>query len=179
MVVPPLSVPVPRLVAPSRKLTEPVGVPVIDEVIDAVSFRLRPSVRLDAEGVSVVVDAGAAFTVTASEEDVDPAKLLSPEYVAVMGWEPTVSVEVLKVAVPELIVPVPIVVPLSLKVTEPDGVPLAVEETVAVNFTLWPTVMVDAVVLSTVTVAEAPPVMTWVIVGDCEPLYEVSPVYAA
>ena len=53
---------------------------------------------------------------------------------------PTASVEVLKVAAPEEFrVPVPSVVPLSLKVTVPVGTPEpVVGATVAVKVTAWP-----------------------------------------
>src|ERR1051326_6871402 len=57
-----------------------------------------------------------------------------------MEWEETLRPLVLKVAEPELNVPVPRVVAPSLKVTVPVGVPLpgAVAVTVAVNVTDWP-----------------------------------------
>ena len=78
-----------------------------------------------------------------------------------MEWEPTDSVEVVKVAFPLLIVPVPSVLVPSLKVTvpvAPDGV------TVAVNVTEVPKVdgfadeLKPRVVLVLLTV--------WVSVGD-------------
>jgi hypothetical protein len=58
----------------------------------------------------------------------------------VIEWEATLKPLVVKVAEPELNVPVPRVVAPSLKVTVPEGVPLpgAVAVTVAVNVTDWP-----------------------------------------
>ena len=72
-----LSVPVPRLVAPSRKVTVPVGVPEVVEVIVAVKVTAAP---LDAEGAELsktaVVAARATVSVTAGE--VLAVKLESP-----------------------------------------------------------------------------------------------------
>ena len=55
-------------------------------------------------------------------------------------WEATASDDVVKVVVPPLSVPVPIVVVPSMNVTVPVGVPLPGElaVTVAVNVTDWP-----------------------------------------
>jgi hypothetical protein len=54
----------------------------------------------------------AAPTVSLSDVEVLPAKLPSPEYCAVMGWEPEVSEEVVNVAWSPLRVPV-VVSPLA------------------------------------------------------------------
>ena len=59
----------------------------------------------------------------------------SPEYTAVIEWEPPGSEEVVNVALPEFNVPVPIKAEPSKKPT----VPVAeLVETVAVNCTAWP-----------------------------------------
>jgi len=72
-----LSVPVPRVVAPSRKVTVPVGMPDVMEVIVAVKVTAAP---LDAEGAELsktaVVAARATVSVTAGE--VLAVKLESP-----------------------------------------------------------------------------------------------------
>ena len=62
---------------------------------------------------------------------------VSPPYTAVIEWEATASVVVAKDATPLAIVPVPMVVAPSLKVTVPDAV---AGETVAVNVTNAPKV---------------------------------------
>jgi hypothetical protein len=67
---------------------------------------------------------------------------------------------VLRVAVPEDNVPVPIDVPLSLNVTDPVGVPLVLDDTPAVKVTLVPAVMLVEDVCSVVTEAAVPPVIT-------------------
>jgi hypothetical protein len=87
-----------------------------------------------------------------------------------MDCAPTASELVLRVAVPEERVAVPICVPLSLKVMLPVGVPLADEVTLAVNFTLVPTVMLVADAWRLVVVADAPEVMVWQSGADVEPL---------
>jgi len=75
----------------------------------------------------------AAPTVSLIEADVLAAKLASPEYCAVIGCEPAVSEDVVSVACPPLTFPLPIWAPLSKKVTNPLGAPLAELATVAVN----------------------------------------------
>ncbi len=92
--------------------------------------------RLDVRVVVVLV-LPAVFTVCVMAGDVLPLQLLSPPYVAVIGWLPTMRVEVDKVALPPLNVPLPSVVAPSKNVT----VPVAVDgETVAVKVTICPEV---------------------------------------
>src|ERR1051326_7545374 len=95
-----------------------------------------PKVRLVGESVTI----GAPFTTCIRIELVCGTKLASPRYIAVMLWLPTLSVDVEKVATPELRAEVPSVVLPSRKVTLPVGDPdppmLAL--TVAVNVTGWP-----------------------------------------
>lgn len=73
----PLSVPVPRLVAPSRKVTVPVGVPEVLEVIVAVKVTAAP---LDAEGAELRRTAvvAARVTVSVTGAEVLAVKLESP-----------------------------------------------------------------------------------------------------
>jgi hypothetical protein len=98
----------------------------------------------DAEGLSdepIVVVVDALLTVCDRAALVLVLKFVSPAYTAVIvGWAPTLSVLVLKVAVFPVRVPVPSVVAPSLKVTMPLGVPAPGEVTltVAVNVTDCP-----------------------------------------
>ena len=80
------------------------------------------------------------MTVCVNVEEVLVVKLTSALYTAVNECEATERTEVTKVAVPELNVPVPIVVPPSLKVTVPVRVPAPGRTalTVAVKVTDWP-----------------------------------------
>lgn len=127
------NVPLPSVVAPSRKLAVPVGVPEVLDVIVAVNVTWVPLVAEATELTNaVVVATGVMVSVAAAE--VLALKLESPPYAAVMECVPTVSIEIVKVAIPLLFrVPVPSVVVPSRKVTEPVGVPLLRGVTVAVN----------------------------------------------
>jgi hypothetical protein len=129
------NVPVPSMVVPSRKATVPVGVPEVLDVIVVVNVTGAP---LDAEAAeltnAVVVAADVMVSVAAAE--VLALKLESPSYAAVMECAPTVSIDVVKVAMPPPFrVPVPSAVVPSRKVTEPVGLPLLPDVTVAVNVT--------------------------------------------
>ena len=70
-------------------------------------------------------------------DDVPVMKLVSPLYVAIILWLPTVNADVLNVVWPELRVPVPNMAVPSLNVTVPVGVPEpgVTAETVAANVT--------------------------------------------
>lgn len=131
----PFNVPAPRVAVPSRKVTAPVGVPELLVVTVAVNVTAAPLDTETAELTSTaVVAAGVMVSVAAVE--VLAVKLESPPYAAVMECVPTVSVEIVKVALPPLFsVPVPSVIVPSRKVIAPVGVPLPVEVTVAVNVT--------------------------------------------
>jgi len=135
----PFKLPVPSVTASSRNVTVPVGVPVVVGVTVAVKVTDCPNTDgFVAEESAVSVAPGLTVCVRAA--DVLPAKLASPPYTAVMGWVPTVSVVVVKVATAApFSVPVPRVVPPSLNVTVPVGVPApAVTVNVAVNVTDCP-----------------------------------------
>jgi len=131
----PFRVPVPSVIGPSRKVTVLVGVPEVLDVIAAVNVTGAP---LDAEAAELtntaVVAANPMVSVTAAE--VLPAKFALPAYLQVIECVPTVSVEIVKVAVPPLLrVPMPSVVGPSRKLTVPVGVPLLPDVTVAANVT--------------------------------------------
>jgi hypothetical protein len=130
----PLRVPLPSVVVPSRKVSVPVGLPEELDVIVAVNVTGAP---LDAEAAELtntaLVAANAMVSVTAAE--VLPAKFALPAYLQVTECAPTVSVEIVKVALPLLRVPMPSVVVPSRKLTVPVGVPLLPDVTVAVNVT--------------------------------------------
>ena len=136
---PPLiSVPLPSVVVTSRKVTVPVGVLEVLDVIVAVNVTGAP---LDAEAAELsnaeVVAAGVMVCVTAAE--VLPARFALPSYLAVIECAPAVSIEVARVATPLLFsVPVPIVFVPSMKATVPVGVPLLPAMTVAVHVTAVP-----------------------------------------
>src|SRR5437773_1393370 len=121
---PPLTLPLPSVVAPSLHVTVPDGVPGPGAVTRsvAVSVSLCPHTDGFALDASTVVVA-ALFTVWVSAAEVLVAKLASPAYTAVSEWLATDSAALVKLATPPLTVPVPSVVAPSLNVTVPDGVP--------------------------------------------------------
>jgi hypothetical protein len=160
--VPPLKVAVPSEFAPSLNVTVPVGVPLPDcgatVAVNVTSCPLVNCVFDALREVLVLIFAGAETT-TVTTVEVDAAKFASPEYAAVMLCDPTVSDDVLKVAVPPLNVAVPSEFAPSLNVTVPVGVPLPdCGATVAVNVTLCLLVNCAFDALSEVVVAagEAP-----------------------
>ena len=105
-----------------------------DRVMDTVYVVPDPAVTvlLDGEAEREKSPAGAAFTVCVNADDVLPATLKSPPYVAVIKCSPAERLEVENDAFPELTVAVPIWVVPSLNVT----VPVAVAgKTVAVKVT--------------------------------------------
>ena len=120
---------------PSLKVTVPDGVPTPDVVV-AVKVTEVPNV----DGFNEEPSAMATFallTVCDNAAEVLALKLVSPLYTAVMEWVVTDNDEVAKVATPPVIVLVASVVPPSLKVTVPVGVP-APEVVVAVKVTDCP-----------------------------------------
>jgi hypothetical protein len=115
---------------------------------------------------------GAAWpTVTVFTGDVLPALFVSPAYDAVIEWLPTLSVEVVKLAVVPETVPVPSEVPPSEKVTVPVGeTPF---EIAAVSVTDAPNMGV-AGEDDTASVGAAWPTVT-VCTGDVLPVLSASP----
>jgi hypothetical protein len=126
-----LSATVPSTVVPSRKVTVPVGV---GEVDDTVAVKVTEPFIICAPAVcerTVVVGSLPTTCDSGAEAAVELA--VSPPYVAVMVWVPIVKVEVDRIAIPPLTVPVPRTVEPSRKVI----VPVAAEGTVAVKVTAW------------------------------------------
>jgi hypothetical protein len=122
-----LIVTVPSAVLPSLNVTVPVAA--AGETV-AVNVTGAPDGDGFVEDVNATADACSTFCV--SVDEVLLLSFASPPYEALIECDPTTSVEVLKVALPLLIVPVPSIVLPSLNVT----VPVAAEgETVAVNVT--------------------------------------------
>jgi len=138
---PPLKVPVPRVVAPSLKVTVPVGVPEPGETAATVAVKVTdcPTTLGFALDVRVVM-LPAWLTTCETALEVEVEKFVSPPYTPVMLWVPSARAEVVYVATPALNVPVPRVVAPSLKVTVPVGVPEPGETaaTVAVKVTDCP-----------------------------------------
>src|ERR1039458_8073932 len=93
----PLSPPVPNIVAPSRNVTAPVGVP--PAVLATVAVKVTdcpPMEGLSDDTTDVVV--GLALTTCAMILDVLDEKFESPPYWGVIGWVPAVRVDMLNVA---------------------------------------------------------------------------------
>jgi hypothetical protein len=139
----PFNVPGPKVVAPSRNVTVPVGtfVPLAGVTL-AINETLAPVVPA-AGPVNIVVVAmsAAAFTVSVNAGEVSPAKFASPPYCAVIECDPCASADVINVAFPPApTVLIPREVAPSKNVTVPVIVPAVAEETVAVNGTLAPVV---------------------------------------
>jgi hypothetical protein len=137
------TVPVPKVVAPSKNVTVPVIVPAVAELTVAVNVTLAPVVDgLRDDAMAAVVDAFVpAFTVCVSAGEVLAAKFVLPPYCAVMECDPCVSAEVENVAFPPApTAPAPRDVAPSRNVAVPVIVPAVVDETVAVNVTLAPVV---------------------------------------
>lgn len=87
------SVPVPSVVVPSRKVTVPVGVPELLDVIVAVNVTGTP---LDTEAAELTNAAAVAASVmdSVTAAEVQLAKVALPEYLAVTECVPTASVDV-------------------------------------------------------------------------------------
>jgi hypothetical protein len=135
----PLSDAVPRTVAPSRNVTVPVGVPDAADVTVVVNVTDWPKVEGLRDETTVVVD-GAGLTLWLWIAEVEPLKLASDPYTAVIECGPGVSAEVESVACPPASATAPSEVAPSKKVTVPVGVPEpgAVTATVAVRVTELP-----------------------------------------
>jgi hypothetical protein len=146
------NIPVPSVVLPLRNVTVPEGIaPPEAAVTVAVNPTTPPTVTDEGEAVSaVVVFTFAAVTVTVTALDVDPLKLESPPYVAVIEFDPTVSVLTINVATPDAFsVADPSVVLPSTNVTVP-VTPVPV--TVAVSVTFAPALALVGEAVSVVVV---------------------------
>jgi hypothetical protein len=142
-------------VAPSLNVTVPVGVPAPAPVGVTVAVKVTDwpkTVGLAEEANAVALP--LLLTVCEIALEVLVVKLPSPPYTAVIACAATLSEDVLKVAWPELRLPVPIVVAPSLNVTVPVGVPAPAPlgVTVAVNVTDCPNTVGLVELLSAVAV---------------------------
>jgi hypothetical protein len=139
----PLSVPVPMLVAASKKVTVPVGtfVPLAGVTL-AINDKLAPTVPVAGPVSVVVVEVSApALTTCDIAVDVLVENLASPLYFAVIECVPCVSVVLETAATPPLIVTgAPICVALSKNVMVPVSVPAVADVEVAVKVTVCPAV---------------------------------------
>ena len=127
---------VPIELPPSMKITVPLGEPELEML--AVKTRLWPTVTCVVDALKdVVVTAGGGCVMrTVTTAEVEAASAESPPYCAVIMWEPTLSVEMVRMAFPPDKVALPIEAPLSVKVTVP---PNELEpETAAVRTMLFP-----------------------------------------
>jgi hypothetical protein len=149
----------------SLKVTVPEGVPALP-----VRVAVKVTVWPDIEGFSDELMrklATAALTVWLTVLDVPGTYVASPEYVTVMECAPTAIDEVVHRATPaesvtELHPEIP--VPLSLKVTVPEGAP-ALPVSVAIHVTAWPDIEGFSVEFMW-NVAATPTLTVWVNVSD-------------
>jgi len=109
-----VNVPVPRIVAPSRNVMEPVA----PEEAAAVKVTACPTIEGLSDEITVTVGVGFA-TVTVVGAEVAGLLLVSPDVVAVIGFVPIGNEGTVMVAVPPTIGAVPIVVPPFENVTVP------------------------------------------------------------
>src|SRR5438034_177974 len=157
------SVTVPSAVAPSLKVTVPVGTPAPDVTVE-LSVTVCPT--MDGFGVDVrlvdVAAAAGALTTWFTVAEVLTANVALPLYVAVSGWVPTVSVDVTSEALPFRSVTVPSTVAPSRNVTVPVGRPTAGAKavTVVLSVTACPTTDGFGVVVRVVAVG--PGFTVWV-----------------
>lgn len=136
--LPALNVPLPIDVAPSKKLTMPVGVPapLLTVAVNVIDWAKLAGLT---EVARAVVVATAEVIDWDTPADVLDAKFPSVWYEAVIKCAPRASEEVVNVACPAALrMPVPTWFAPSKNNTAPVGVPPALV-TVAVNVTDWPT----------------------------------------
>jgi hypothetical protein len=131
---------VPSAVVPLMNVTPPVGVPEPGVLAVTVAVSVTDWPTLDGFGkTDSNVLVLSCMTVTVVADDVLVPSVEFPEYIAVIEFVATGSVEVVKVATPPLSVPVPIVVVPFRNATVPVGMSEPeVGATVAVNVTDWP-----------------------------------------
>jgi len=124
------------VVAPSLKVTAPVGVPLVDVTV---AVKVTDCPNVDGLGAEVTAVDVAPCTICAAAVPLLPAKLVPSVNVAVMLWLPTARFVVLNVATPLALTATAeanVVAP-SVNFTVPLGVPV-VAVTVAVNVTDCP-----------------------------------------
>ena len=159
-----------RTLAPSLKVTVPVGVPPAPLTVAVKVTAWPPFAGLAEEVTAVFVTVvPGSLTVCVSAAEVEVAKFESPLYIAVMLWGPAVSDEVTRLARPPERGRTESVASPSRKLTVPVGA-FAVPATVATRVTAWP--VVDGLMeeLRVVVEAAVPAVVTvWVTTGELEP----------
>ena len=134
-------VPLPNKVAPLKKFTVPAGVPTPGDTTLTVAVKVTDCPNVD--GLSPLVSkvlVDALSTVWVIAELVLPLKLPSPLYWTVMEWAPVERLEVVSVATPAVMVPLPRLVDPSKKLNVPLGLPTpgATVLIEAVKVTDWP-----------------------------------------
>jgi hypothetical protein len=120
---PEVNVTVPKEVEPSKNSTVPEAVPAPGAVAATVAVKVIDSPNTEGVVEANVVVVLALLTTWLTAELVLVTKLESPPYSAVMLLEATASDAMDKVAVPDVRVPVPMMVEPFLKVTVPEAVP--------------------------------------------------------
>ena len=137
LAVPSPRVVVPKTVVPDLNVTDPVGVPVVED--ETVAVKVTGDRNVDGLPDDVKVVLVAAFATTWDiAVDVLPALFASPLYTTVIMRVPTASAVFDSMAVPPLSVCVPNVAAPFLKTTVPVGVGPEFEVTVAVKVTSCP-----------------------------------------
>jgi hypothetical protein len=136
----------PTVVPPSENVTVPVGVPAAGAVAVTIAVYITgcPDTEGSTDDVSIVVVV-PWLTVSMRIGDVEPVKLESPVYTAVIGCPPALANAAAHVAVPHAdtacAAHAVIVTPPSSNITLPVVAPLpgAITLTAAVMVTNWPT----------------------------------------
>lgn len=137
MATPALSGSDPRVFVPDLKITEPVGVPDVEDVTVAMKLTGWPLEDGFSDEINEVL-VSAFVTTWDTADDVLVASLASPLYTAVIECVATVSVAVPKVATPPVRGTASSVAVPFLNVTVPVGISPEAEVTLAVKVTLWP-----------------------------------------
>ena len=160
------TVPVPRLVAPSKNVTVPDGLPAPGAIAATVAVKVTDCPNTDGFGAEVrLVVVPVLLTTWVGSVPLLPLKLPSPPYTAETVCEPIDNDDVLNVATPPLDATA-VGVPSIVKVTIPVGVPTpgSIGAIVAVKVTLCPkidgftddTTLVVVLALLTVCVGSVP-----------------------
>ncbi len=92
------SVPVPNVVEPSLNVTMPVGVPVLPAILNTVAVNVTDCPRIAGLDEDVRAVEVGVKTVSVTAVEVLPAKLGSPEYLAVIECVPAAKEDVLIIA---------------------------------------------------------------------------------
>ena len=136
-----MRVPDPSRVVSSKKSTVPVGVPAPGAAALTVAENVNSCPKTEGfMSLARLVDVLALSTVWVIAELVLSLKLPSPLYWTVMAWAPVERLEVVSVATPAVMVPLPRLVDPSKKLNVPLGLPTpgATVLIEAVKVTDWP-----------------------------------------